>query len=433
MDYNHKASRALPAAAVETLGVSLLPYLSELRRVVEHGGYDKPECSLNVPTDEYMLPMVEQIIDEVYSTSLRHIFVIGIGGSSLGTKAIYDAMAGVRDLVPHHLPRLYFVESTDAAALSVYQKIITRAESAAELVFIVISKSGTTTETVANAEILLATFAEKFGRNAKRVVVLSETGSPLLTAAKEQQMRTIELPPRVGGRYSVCTPVGLLPLGLVGFAPAELRQAAVRTVERSLHPDIALNPAALMALTKLYAYQEKIRIHDTFFFAPPLESLGKWYRQLLGESIGKPVSGDALRRVGITPTVSIGSTDLHSVGQLYLGGPNERFTTFVSVTQHQTLSVPTERVFAGVVPMVDGKSLGTILGAIEAGTKAAYDQNGLMYESVTLPVISPETLMEFMQCQMASTMMLGYLLHVNPFDQPQVEQYKVVTKQLLGG
>ena len=95
--------------------------------------------------------------------------------------------------------------------------------------------------------------------------------------------------------------------------------------------------------------------------------------------------------------------------------------------------MPGERVWPDVVPMVEGKSAHDILSAIETGTKAAYDQNGRMFDVVTFQAVRPDTLMEFMQTQMVSTMMLGYLLHVNPFDQPQVEQYKVVTKQLLGG
>jgi glucose-6-phosphate isomerase len=431
MYFSHKTARAIPSSAVEMLGVELGSYLSSLRRVVEVGGYGAPEASLCVPTDEYMLPAVEAVLDKVYTKSLRYIFVIGIGGSNLGTKAVYDAMASARDMAPHHHPRLLFIDTTDSALLATAGALIKKAEHANEVLFIVISKSGNTTETIANAEILLAQFADRFGRNARRVVVMSESGSSLLSAAREQQMHTIDLPPTVGGRFSVFTPVGLLPLALVGFSPRDMRLAAATRIEKSLHPDISLNDAALSALTMYYFYKDGIRQHDTFVFAPSLESTGKWYRQLLGESIGKSVIGDAAKRVGITPTVTVGSTDLHSVGQLYLGGPRDRLTTFVGVADRPDIAVPTERAWPDVVPMVSGKSANSILGAIEAGTKAAYDANNLPYLEARLDGLTPEAVADFMQFKMCEMMMLGHLLRVNPFDQPHVEQYKTVTKQIL--
>jgi glucose-6-phosphate isomerase len=432
MRFDHKTSRAVPNSAIELLGGELSPYISSLRRVVEIGGYGTPEASLVVPQDEYMIAAVEAVVAKIYTKSLRYIFVIGIGGSSLGAKAIYDALAQARDQASHHHPRIIFVETTDAVELSVAKAIITKAEHANELVFLVISKSGTTTETLFNAEVLLATFAERFGRNARRVVVMSETGSPLLTAASEQQMHIIPLPPTVGGRYSVFSPVGLLPLALVGFDIRAIRQAAAAEVAAALYPDIALNRAALSALTQYYFYNQGIRQHDLFCFAPALESMGKWYRQLLGESIGKPRTGDG-QPMGITPTVSIGSTDLHSVGQLYLGGPRDRLTTFVGVEGGADVMMPAERAWPDVVPMVAGKSARTILGAIEAGTKEAYDTANLPYLTVTFESVTPEAVAAFMQFKMCEVMMLGHLLQVNPFDQPQVEQYKTVTKQILGG
>ncbi|MCU0677977.1 MAG: hypothetical protein MUF19_00110 [Candidatus Pacebacteria bacterium] len=431
MYFSHKTARAIPSSAVEMLGVELGSYLSSLRRVVEVGGYGAPEASLCVSTDEYMLPAVEAVLDKVYTKSLRYIFVIGIGGSNLGTKAVYDAMASARDMAPHHHPRLLFIDTTDSALLATAGALIKKAEHANEVLFIVISKSGNTTETIANAEILLAQFADRFGRNARRVVVMSESGSSLLSAAREQQMHTIDLPPTVGGRFSVFTPVGLLPLALVGFSPRDMRLAAATRIEKSLHPDISLNDAALSALTMYYFYKDGIRQHDTFVFAPSLESTGKWYRQLLGESIGKSVIGDAAKRVGITPTVTVGSTDLHSVGQLYLGGPRDRLTTFVGVADRPDVAVPTERAWPDVVPMVSGKSANTILAAIEVGTKAAYDTNNLPYLEAKLDSLTPEAVADFMQFKMCEMIMLGHLLRVNPFDQPHVEQYKTVTKQIL--
>jgi glucose-6-phosphate isomerase len=183
----------------------------------------------------------------------------------------------------------------------------------------------------------------------------------------------------------------------MGFPVREMRTAAHTRIEKSLHPDVVLNDAALSALTQYYFYRENMRQHDTFVFSPALESVGKWYRQLLGESIGKPVVGDESKRIGITPTVTVGSTDLHSVGQLYLGGPRDRLTTFVSIQSRPDVEVPSERAWPDIVPMITGKSANSILGAIEAGTKAAYDQNNLPYLEARLDTLAPESIADFMQ------------------------------------
>jgi glucose-6-phosphate isomerase len=160
MKFTNHSSQAVQSVAAAALQSRLTPYLTKLRRIVEVGGYTAPECSLLAPSDEYMLRAVEAIIERVYSRDLRYIFVIGIGGSNLGTKAIYDAMAVMRDLFVHDAPRLIFIDTVDPSLIAVARKIITGARSAEQVLFLVITKSGTTTETIYNAESLLATFAE---------------------------------------------------------------------------------------------------------------------------------------------------------------------------------------------------------------------------------------------------------------------------------
>lgn len=434
MKFSYTSSTAVPSVAIEALTVEVAPYIDHLRKVAEAGDYQALESSVNVPQDEFMLRAVERAVDKFASGELRTIFVIGIGGSNLGTKAIYDAMAGARDLVPHQLPRLIFVDTTDASLLTASEALINRADSAKELLFIVISKSGTTTETVYNAEVLLAAFAKRFGRNASRVVVMSQDGSPLLTAAAREQMYTIPLPPQVGGRYSVLSPVGLLPLALLGLSPRDLRAGAHDQLMASLHPDATKSAPAISAVTQFYFYRQGIKQHDTFVFSPRLESLGKWYRQLLAESIGKTTSDANQTAVGITPTVSVGSTDLHSVGQLYLGGPRDRVTTFVDVTKPTGEgTMPSDRAWPDVVPVLRAQTADQVMGAIFAGTKAAYNTNRLPFMTISLEGITLYELGAFMQFKMCEVMMLGHLLKVNPFDQPHVEQYKTVTKQILEG
>jgi glucose-6-phosphate isomerase len=237
------------------------------------------------------------------------------------------------------------------------------------------------------------------------------------------------MPAKVGGRYSVLAAVGLLPLLSVGLNVESLRQGARDILDQCLGKDnVAAKSAAALA-SNLKAGKH---INDNFFFHPELESLGKWYRQLMGESVGKQQdrSGKTVH-TGITPTVSHGSTDLHSVGQLYLGGPKDKFTTFVSTTHSSELNVPTERVWPDLVPMITGKSATKIMAAILDGTKVAYGKAKLPYMEVVLDGLDEHSIGSYLQFKMLEMMYLGELLHVNPFDQPNVESYKIETKRLL--
>lgn len=179
--------------------------------------------------------------------------------------------------------------------------------------------------------------------------------------------------------------------------------------------------------------KKQITIHDLFVFSVQLESLGKWYRQLVGESLGKEFDTDGNKvHVGITPTVSVGSIDLHSVGQLYLGGPYDKFISFLSIDEHKpTISVPKLAQFDELVANIQGKPLASIMQAILHGVKAAYKKSERPFCSFIWPTLSPYYLGQFMQLSLLEIVYLGNLLNVNPFDQPNVEQYKDETRKVL--
>ena len=200
-------------------------------------------------------------------------------------------------------------------------------------------------------------------------------------------------------------------------------------IENDLDQNPALIPATLLFLN----LKAQKTINDNFFFAPQLESLGKWYRQLMGESIGKEndIDGKTIRS-GINPTVSIGSTDLHSMGQLYLGGPADKFTTFIWARNHEdAVSLPKNPLMPELVPNLHGKSAQQIMEAILEGTKTAYSKQEIPYMEIVLAEISAYTLGEFLQFKMIEMMYLGKLMNVNTFDQPNVELYKQETKKIL--
>jgi glucose-6-phosphate isomerase len=401
-----------------------------VQHVIETGGYDEAEASVNAPTDDGVIAAVEELSARLGTKELRFVFLVGIGGSNLGAEAIYRALYHERDMTPHTQPRLITLDTNNEATLAGIATLINSISSPLEFVVVSISKSGGTTETIANTEILISLLTTQCGKIADRVVVISDEGSAYLKAAQTQHYHTLAMPPRVGGRYSVFTAVGLLPLALIGLSPRDLVAGAEAAGQQSIHHDISQNEAAQLSIFMHDAYKRGLFVHNLFLFASELETLGKWWRQLVGESLGKTTT-DGASVIGITPTVAIGSTDLHSMGQLYLGGPQHTFTLFVERINQSEWFVPTTRQFPDLVPMVTGKSIAAIQRAILDGTKVAYKERARQYVTWQMQVLSPYELGYFMQTMMIATILTGRLLQVDPFDQPDVEAYKVRTKELL--
>lgn len=422
-------------AASDVTLPALNDYTARLRQIVADSGYEAAEASLNLPKDTALLQEVRELAEQKVSAQLKYHIVVGIGGSNLGTKAVYDAITGYRDVMRpegEEYPKLLFAETTDTEWLLGIQHLAENTHSAEEILITVISKSGGTTETLANFEIIAAAFSEQLGDMRERFVVITDEGSKLWDAAGAQNIARLGLPKQVGGRYSVLSAVGLFPLLTVNIQIDQLQKGAADMLDACL-AEGGQNLAAKSATVLAAHLQKGYAINDNFFFHPELESVGKWYRQLMGESVGKEQSltGETVH-TGITPTVSLGSTDLHSVGQLYLGGPKDKITTFVWASNKLAqVDVPQNRVFPDLVPMINGKTAEDIMTAILQGVQVAYQKAQLPYMQVTLDAIDEASLGAFLQFKMLEMMYLGQLLNVNSFDQPNVESYKIETKKVL--
>lgn len=427
--YDHAGSDAATLASFDAPTAS---YTQRLQSVLQSGSYEAPESSLLLPSDAALLAEVQRLSESLVSDRLRYHIVVGIGGSNLGTKAVYDALRGYRDsLLPqHNQPCLFFAETTNPQWLTLAGELLRSITDPAEVLISIISKSGGTTETVANFE-MLAAQANHLPDLAKRIVAITDQGSALWEAAEAHGFARLSLPKPVGGRYSVLSAVGLFPLITVGIDIVALRRGAAAMRDQCLaNNSVAARSAQLLATQK----QQGKTINDNFFFEPQLESLGKWYRQLMGESIGKAQSLDGQEvHQGITPTVSLGSTDLHSVGQLYLGGPTDKFTTFVSSAQQLEVIVPEQRILPELIPAITGKSAHDIMSAILQGVQIAYQKAEIPFMEIILDRIDEESLGAYLQFKMLEMMYLGVFLQVNSFDQPSVESYKIETKRILGG
>lgn len=416
MKFNYKDSSNISKKDIDETIESLAVYNKKIESI-EDEGYSSPESFLYLPYDKRMLTKILELAEEKKSKDLKYVIVVGIGGSNLGAKAVYDAIHGYTDLLEkERYPKMIFADTNDSDFISSLKGLIKNyILKPEEIAVVIITKSGETIETIANAEVIISSLKEKFGDYNERVIVITDNPpSELAYLAEEKRIDTIEIPQKVGGRYSVFSAAGLLPLALVGLDLNKLLEGARGD-----------NYDAEVSATVLYLnLKEGKEINDLFVFHPELESLGKWYQQLIGESLGKNEDMNML------PTVSIGSTDLHSVGQLYLGGPKNRITTFVTSKDDSDVKVP-DREFPELVPSISGKTLSEIIDAISEGTKKAYSKEGLPFMEIVLDGISEHSLGEFMQFKMKEVLFLGQLLGIDVFNQPQVELYKKETRDIL--
>ena len=425
MKFLYKNSALLEEKTITETSSALNEYINHLNDVAQKNNYEDAEASINLPFDDELLKKVTNLKEKKVTKNLKYIFLIGIGGSNLGTKAIYDSIFGYYDsLEKERYPKIIFLDTQDGVVLSKTKNLINSLSSKEEILVNAISKSGGTTETTANFEVIYEVLQNKFGEIDDRVVITTVEGSKMQMAAQAKQIEVLNIPQKVGGRYSVFSAVGLFPLMAAGFDVFKLRQGAQKMRDVCLQKTPEDNPAVISAAIIYLHYKAGKNINDNFIFLPSLESLGKWYRQLQGESVGKD-------NKGITPTVSIGSTDLHSVGQLYLGGPKDKITTFIYGENLQDqISVPQNTAF-NLVDVISGKSIQKIMSAIVGGVTKAYQSQRLPFTEIVFDGVSEESLGEFMQFKMIEIMCLGKLMGVNAFDQPQVELYKTETKKIL--
>ncbi|QQS44492.1 hypothetical protein IPM65_02750 [Candidatus Roizmanbacteria bacterium] len=426
MYFQYKNSTGLSDEQIRETSPKLDEYKDKLKSVIQSGTYEAAESSVNLSTDETLLNTVQNLVEKKKTVTLKYIVVIGIGGSNLGTKAIYDAIHGYYDLFePARFPKMIFLDTQDENVLSKVVPLLSSCSSTEEFLINAISKSGGTTETMTNLEVLSSSLSQKFSDITDRIVFTTDEGSNMHKKATELGFDAILMPKQVGGRFSVLSAVGLFPLALAGFDIVKLRRGAANMRDicgkRAFTED---NPAMISASILYLLSEQGKNINDNFTFLPQLESLGKWYRQLMGESVGKDGKG-------ITPTVSVGSTDLHSVGQLYLGGPKDKITTFIYSREQLTNLAVAENLQYNLVPVIKGKKIHSIMNAIVQGTKIAYKNQGLPFMEIGFEKTDEESLGEFMQFKMIEIMYLGHLMDVNTFDQPHVELYKIETKKIL--
>jgi glucose-6-phosphate isomerase len=375
--------------------------------------YETPYASLALPYDDAMFDDVQKLVQQKKNLNPTCMVVIGIGGSSLGAKAVYQAVYGSFPYSNNNTMHLYFLETIDGEYASALQALIEERCKRGETVLLnVVTKSGTTLETVTNFDAMLAILKRYWPDTYQQLVVLTtDYNSTFYQHGQLENFAILTIPALVGGRYSVFSAVGLFPLMMAGIDCKALAQGAGDALEHALSDDGVHNQSAQQALLLYAHYQQGYRVHDTFVFSVDLQGVGAWYRQLMAESIGKEYNNKGERVcVGMVPTVSVGTSDLHSVVQLYLSGPQVIYTSFVGIEDQSTSS---------------------LMNIFLEGTQRAYQKKERSFSTAMLPQKNEYYLGQYLQCKMVEIMLLGYLFDINPFDQPNVEDYKKEVTKLL--
>jgi glucose-6-phosphate isomerase len=370
-----------------------------------------------------------------------HVLVLGIGGSALGTKALLNALRPpawneLDDEGRDFFPRLTILENVDPTSVAA---ALERIDPRRVLVN-VISKSGGTAETMAQYLVVRDWLERALGSAAYRHLVFTTDPArgALRELAQRDRIATLDVPPEVGGRFSVLSPVGLLPAALVGIDIEALLEGARRALDRSEADDLLQNPAALYAALHWAADQAQgARIHVLMPYTDRLREFAEWYRQLWAESLGKRVDREGRTvQLGPTPVGAVGATDQHSQVQLFMEGPYDKVITFVTVDDLGVdVKIPrpaADRELPADLAYLPGHSLGELLRAEYEATSAALAQMGRMSCTLGFPDLTASTLGEALMFYQLATGYAGVWYGVDPFDQPGVELGKRLTFAAMG-
>ncbi len=389
------------------------------------GWLDLPE-----ETDEVLLNQIQSCANRLERQS-EIVVVIGIGGSYLGARAVIEALQhsykGFCPFSDNHAPYVtYAGNNISEDNLCELLEVLDHKDYS----LIVISKSGTTTEPAIAFRILKKHCEDKYGKEwaKQRIVAITDKArGALKQMADANGYETFVIPDDVGGRYSVLTPVGLLPIAVAGF---DIRQliAGARAMRHELLSQTSLNDniAQQYALIRYLLYQSGKKIELMVAYNPKLAFFIEWYKQLFGESEGKEGKG-------IFPTGATFSTDLHSLGQYIQEGERHLFETVLSIQQSRfQVPIPEDAENLDKLNYLLGKSIQEINLTAEEGTRMAHVDGKVPNLRLIVPKVDENNLGQLIYFFEFSCALGGYLLDINPFDQPGVEAYKKNMFRLLG-
>ena len=349
------------------------------------------------------------------------IVVVGIGGSYLGAKAVLEAMSDSFQLLHKKQDKPIIVFAGQNLSEDYIYELLAALQPY-KIATIVISKSGTTTEPAVAFRILKKEIEKRYGKEeaSKRIVAVTDKAKGALrTLATQEGYATFVIPDNVGGRFSVLTPVGLLPLAAAGINIAELVRGA-QDMAKATGTDVPFekNPSAIYAAARTALYRKGFKIEILASYNPKLQYVSEWWKQLYGESEGKEGKG-------IFPASVTLTADLHSMGQYIQQGERSLIETVISISKPaHSVVIESDAENLDGLNFLAGKRVSEVNRMAEIGTMLAHVDGGVPNISITLPEINEYYIGALLYFFEKACGMSGYALGVNPFDQPGVEAYK---------
>lgn len=354
--------------------------------------------------------------------------VIGIGGSYLGARAVIEALQSEFAAIDNKRTTPYIIYAGHTLSEDYYAQLLPLLDRY-DYGVAVISKSGTTTEPAVAFRIVKNHMENKYGKEAARqrtIAITDARRGALHTIAQQEGYSSYVIPDNVGGRFSVLTPVGLLPIAMAGFDIDALLEGAREAQHLYATAPAAENAALRYAAYRNALYAKGYKVEMLTNFTPSLKYVSEWWKQLYGESEGKEGKG-------IMPHSLSFTTDLHSMGQYMQEGERTVMETVLSVAKsHSRVQIPTDAQDLDGVNYLTSKSLTDINHCAERGTIEAHRDGGVPVMQIEIDTIDEHTLGHLLYFFEYACGVSGYMLGVNPFNQPGVEAYKKNMFRLLG-
>ncbi|MBP7506740.1 MAG: glucose-6-phosphate isomerase [Prolixibacteraceae bacterium] len=376
---------------------------------------------VNLPNEisDDFLTDIEETAKNIRAKNIDIYVVIGIGGSYLGAKAVIDALNNNFSQLNGNKPAILFAgQNISEDYLAELRDLLKTKEWA----ICVISKSGTTTEPALAFRVLKQDIEEKYGKNESisRICAITDSSKGALrTLANSEGYKTYVIPDDVGGRYSVLTPVGLVAIAVAGFDIKALVKGAKDMSDLTL-PSVKFNEniACKYAAARHVLYSEGKKIEILVNYQPKLHFMAEWWKQLYGESEGK-------NGKGIFPASVDFSSDLHSMGQYIQEGERIIFETVLSVSKpNREVIIPSDKDNLDKLNFLAGKNVDFVNKMAELGTQIAHVDGDVPNIRIEIPELNEYFIGQMIYFFEKACGISGYLLNVNPFDQPGVEAYK---------
>ncbi len=365
------------------------------------------------------------------SKNYENFVVVGMGGSSLGNQFLHFAFNGIyyNEL---HTPKIYFLDNVDPESTTALLNHLNLEKT----MFNIITKSGSTPETIENFLVITDALKANGLDFKKHLIFTTDPEKGLLRElSKKLSIKTFDIPQQVGGRYSVLSPVGLLSGAVEGIdIPVLLRGAELMRI-KIINSDARNCSALLLPFIQYKMFKEKgININGMFTYSDGLSYLGLWYRQLLSESIGKKLDREGnITNTGITPLAVRGTSDQHSILQLFLEGPFDKLLMLVAPQEYRNDATINGKVTdAEQATYLKEKNYSELIKSEFLATQAALKKSRRPFVTIQIPEIEEEEIGKLIYMLEYSVIALGEMLNINPIDQPAVELGKKFTYGIMG-